>query len=593
MTVLKFKRGKENISLRISDYLERGIIRKSIAGYLERGENDNSRVIAKSFINIPEQADQIDWGNHMDATRELLENRSGDYVKYYHFIVSPDPRNNCTPDTLVEYAREWASEWFGDLEKNKEGRVGCYESAIVLHNDNKNHILHAHIIVNNVNLLNGWHLHINNAQFRDLFRTLQKLALKYNLTPHRFKNEYFNMEESDVTLEDFEIEKDSFEFEKNGSDNLKTEAPLTAPRTIPESGIASRGESSWIDCIRKSIDIAMGVSNNLKEFVSALEELGVKAESNPKDENDFMYSIKWKQLAKSDKGKEHADEHGMVIVDKKVSGKRLGSKFKKSSIEAEFKWKRLQDIHIHPDYRRAVLNGMADESIGRGGSEILSYDSERHPEHLPLFLNDYSPDDEAISDRYNVDVFAAMQKAFDNVRVGIVAGKPNRVSSRSDSDRPHSDFNRDRDIAKAMQKAFDNVRIGKISRRREVYDRKILASCAVFIAVTGKQSSITLEGFNKQLKTLGIRMAKTKNTDKEKYARYAREYRRVTQAKETALRFGIIGNESYKAPAPKKVIHSQKRITGKSSSSSTRKRRNFIDNSSKRSSRNQTRDLNR
>ena len=115
--------------------------------YLTRGKENVDRVIASDFINL--EASEL-WYRDMDLTRIENDNnrykggRGADARTYNHYIISPNPTDNIDLDTLRVLATEWAYEHFGD-----------YEIAIIYHNDNKNGIPHAHVVVNNTNLVTG------------------------------------------------------------------------------------------------------------------------------------------------------------------------------------------------------------------------------------------------------------------------------------------------------------------------------------------------------------------------------------------------------------------------------------------------------
>ncbi|MCD8211988.1 MAG: relaxase/mobilization nuclease domain-containing protein [Oscillospiraceae bacterium] len=75
--------------------------------------------------------------------------------KYYHFKLSPDPKDHVTPETLMDYATEMVEEHFSE-----------YQSVIGIHKDNG--VLHAHILVNAVSSLTGKKINLRNVEYAAL-----------------------------------------------------------------------------------------------------------------------------------------------------------------------------------------------------------------------------------------------------------------------------------------------------------------------------------------------------------------------------------------------------------------------------------------
>ena len=123
--------------------------------YLER----EGRALARDFLNLDAPMAGIgedglpgyreyDWASIMDETREKLGNDSpfkGRKARTYkHYVFSPDPRDAVSLSELRSVTMSWVEENFGD-----------YEVAVVYHDDNEHHVPHAHVIVNNTNLVTG------------------------------------------------------------------------------------------------------------------------------------------------------------------------------------------------------------------------------------------------------------------------------------------------------------------------------------------------------------------------------------------------------------------------------------------------------
>lgn len=104
------------------------------------------------------------WGNEMDMAREVFASKlrkSGSPEatrKYYHFILSPDPADAVSVDECMDYAKEWLEANFPEDH---------FQAAIVIHDDNKRRIadggdgiVHAHVIVNPVEITTGRRIQI-------------------------------------------------------------------------------------------------------------------------------------------------------------------------------------------------------------------------------------------------------------------------------------------------------------------------------------------------------------------------------------------------------------------------------------------------
>lgn len=82
---------------------------------------------------------------------------------FKHFVLSPDPQDGLSTGQVAELAGAWALKHFAD-----------FEVAIVLHDDNESRIPHAHIVVNNTNLVTERRLQTPDPL--ELNRSLQELA---------------------------------------------------------------------------------------------------------------------------------------------------------------------------------------------------------------------------------------------------------------------------------------------------------------------------------------------------------------------------------------------------------------------------------
>ena len=117
--------------------------------YLTKG----GRALACDYINLanPDLENPhsvFNWARVMDATRRRLRNDEpwrGKRVRTYkHYIISPDPGDAIPLAVLQDLALAWARRHFPD-----------HEVAIVYHDDNARGIPHAHVVVNNANVVDG------------------------------------------------------------------------------------------------------------------------------------------------------------------------------------------------------------------------------------------------------------------------------------------------------------------------------------------------------------------------------------------------------------------------------------------------------
>lgn len=78
-------------------------------------------------------------------------------------MLSPDPKDHVKLDALRELTVAWVREHLGE-----------FEVAIVYHDDNAGHVPHAHIVVNNTNIVTGRRL--QDPDPKELKLPLQRMA---------------------------------------------------------------------------------------------------------------------------------------------------------------------------------------------------------------------------------------------------------------------------------------------------------------------------------------------------------------------------------------------------------------------------------
>ena len=271
MAFLKSISAHTTCSHRIQDYLDTASKPpRGVSDYLNRGE----RALGHDFLNIPVSR-QGDWARFMDTTREDAGNdadwRGCRAVTYRHFIISPSPEDNVSLETLRDLALSWAKESFAD-----------YQVAVTYHDDNRNRIPHAHIIVNNTNLSTGRRLHLTDADTAAIASSLQALALKRGLS--HFENLPDSPSKTDIhTLADYvRARANVSRAGRNHRPSAQREYLSKAEREARDRGVAL-----WKQDIRDRVLVAMWASDSTEEsFAAELSKLGILAQFR---DDDILY----------------------------------------------------------------------------------------------------------------------------------------------------------------------------------------------------------------------------------------------------------------------------------------------------------------
>lgn len=241
--------------------------------------------------NMPQEREArvaFDWAARMDVDRHEAGNdlpwQGRPARTYKHYIFSPDPQDALDLGSLREVALAWTRENFGD-----------YEVALIYHDDNEGRIPHAHIVVNNTNLVTGSRL--QDPDPRALKRSAQALARARGMR----------------CLED-----------PPEHDRLGNRVTAVRPKTMQqtyvrraEAELAAKGQYSWVADIRDRVSIARSVATSPVEFESVLASLGIAVDENsPKAaRRDWLYSF--------------ADH-----PSRRISGEKLGLSYGKAAILA-------------------------------------------------------------------------------------------------------------------------------------------------------------------------------------------------------------------------------------------------------------------
>lgn len=227
----------------------------------------DGRALASDYINldVPERDGDapFDWARAMDDTRRRHGNDrawGGRPARTYkHYVLSPDPEDGIGLENLRDLAVTWAQEHFGD-----------YEVAIVYHDDNASRIPHAHVVVNNTNLVTGNRL--QDPDPKALKHSLQAMAKGRGL------------HDLDTDLPGLDSRRDRF----------RHPPTLQAVyRRRAEAAIEAEGGYSWVADIRRRVGIARAVARNEAEFRSVLSSIGIEvADGSPRaGRRDWVYSM--------------------------------------------------------------------------------------------------------------------------------------------------------------------------------------------------------------------------------------------------------------------------------------------------------------
>ena len=217
----------------------------------------------------------------MDTTRAMMGNdtpyRGRKARTYKHYVFSPDPRDGIGLSELRSVAMSWVRENFGD-----------YEVAIVYHDDNEHHIPHAHVIVNNTNLVTGRRL--QDTDPRALKRSAQRIATENGLSSY--------------------VDEPA-----DPETGIVPDSRPYARRSVraSERSLVHRGEYSWVADIRARVDIAKGIARNPGGFEAALARMGVSVRESASTKGDWVYSL-------------------TETPSRQVTGSKLGASYAKSEV---------------------------------------------------------------------------------------------------------------------------------------------------------------------------------------------------------------------------------------------------------------------
>jgi hypothetical protein len=290
--------------------------------YLTKKKSNTERMLAQDFINIEPEWEN-EWYRQMDDTRVAYDNnRSKNQYEtryFYHKVISFDPKDDIDLETMQIVVNEWAMEFFSE-----------HEVAIVYQNDNENHIMHAHVIANNTNLVTGNRFPDTKDMPRKMSRALQDIARYYGL---RYFDNDRNDNVSSLHLKDetqYGFAPISLVHEPDKSTKARHRRKDDEPKTLQEEYLTfaerqmrRNDDYCWKDDIRARMDIALANSYNTAQFLDACESLDL-AVRRTSSGDDYLFV--------------HPENENW-----KCSGNRLGYKYTPKGL-AEFFAKRARHM---------------------------------------------------------------------------------------------------------------------------------------------------------------------------------------------------------------------------------------------------------
>lgn len=170
MAITKMMHMKASSKARIDIHLEHSI------NYILQPKKLGTANLAGGINCLADMAYQ-----QMKATKQMFGKTGG--RQGYHFVISLKPGEG-TPEMMYDIAMRFAEEAFG----------GEYEAVVAVHTDREH--LHAHIVINSVNMVTGYKFQCRDGDWKYKFQPItNKLCEEYGLhiTPAEYSNNPKNM----------------------------------------------------------------------------------------------------------------------------------------------------------------------------------------------------------------------------------------------------------------------------------------------------------------------------------------------------------------------------------------------------------------
>jgi len=170
VAITKMMHMKASSKARIDIHLEHSI------NYILQPKKLGTANLAGGINCLPDMAYQ-----QMKATKQMFGKTGG--RQGYHFVISLKPGEG-TPEMMYDIAMRFTEEAFG----------GEYEAVVAVHTDREH--LHAHIVINSVNMVTGYKFQCRDGDWKYKFQPItNKLCEEYGLhiTPAEYSKEPKNM----------------------------------------------------------------------------------------------------------------------------------------------------------------------------------------------------------------------------------------------------------------------------------------------------------------------------------------------------------------------------------------------------------------
>lgn len=215
--------------------------------YLEREGRSKSFDCSPLF-----QTRKGSWASDFDLVRDAYGKDDGGR-KYYHFVISPDPKDGVDLGLARRLAVEWAQARYPDGQW-----------VVETHDDNG--IPHAHVVLNSVMPLTGKKVHMSNARSREDALELQRLCKHHGISAF----DTFSIEQTD---EGEWVAKDSVPV--SDTERRRREAKERArARSRSQSWMREKGVHLWTDDMREAIETALDGCATWRAFERELAKAG-------------------------------------------------------------------------------------------------------------------------------------------------------------------------------------------------------------------------------------------------------------------------------------------------------------------------------
>lgn len=216
--------------------------------YAEKGERCLARVAG------PLVANPDNWGREFDECRARWgKNAHAGPVargprKVYDFIISPDPKDHVRPLELADMAAEWA-----------QARHPDHQWVVVVHDDNANSVMHAHVYTNACAYASGKMLHNTRHDVVADAEAVQELSRRrgWSTLP--------SLDNSGLSPEQYATALGEAASEQRKS----VDARRRRERKMEERGVVT-----WKSRIRAAVDKAADGAASWQDFLRRVEDAG-------------------------------------------------------------------------------------------------------------------------------------------------------------------------------------------------------------------------------------------------------------------------------------------------------------------------------